>query len=212
MATPQPHTQQEMLDPVSDTRHPFGLPPGSVRGFMSLLICAFFWIVLLWPTDEVIKPPLGHFFLLALVLMAFVSSPTGRSEGEAIPFLPWLMRLLFVGISVLVVGFVIVNDPQRLQARMTPDPAEFANWWGPFLATTFGGFAAGLFLRFILGQTNPVFRTVRSWLSVVGLVMLALEIGLFVMFVNSENKGGDFIRYWQAFELVFVSAYFGTRA
>ena len=52
---------------------PFGLPIGSVRGFLSLLICSFFWIVLLQP--EPIAPPLGHFFLLTLVFLAFASNP-----------------------------------------------------------------------------------------------------------------------------------------
>jgi len=212
MAAPQANSPREVIDPVNESRHPFGLPPGSVRGFMSLLICGFFWLVLLWPGDEIVKPLLGHFFLLALVLMAFASTPTSAGEGEVAPFLPWVLRILFVGLSVLVVGFVMVNDPDKLQSRMTPDQAEFARWWGPFLATTAGGFAAGLFMRFIFGRDNPVFRTVRSWLSVVGLLMLALEIGLFVMFTNSDDKSGNFLRYWQAFELVFVSAYFGTRA
>ena len=34
-------------------QHPYGLPMGTVRGFMSLLICSFFWIFLLLP-----EPPL----------------------------------------------------------------------------------------------------------------------------------------------------------
>jgi len=33
------------------------------------------------------------------------------------------------------------------------------------------------------------------------------------MFTTSENRqAADFLRYWQAVELAFVSAYFGTRA
>ncbi len=206
--TPEP----DVIDTVNEPRHPFGLPLGSVRGFMSLLICGFFWLVLLWPGDAVIKPLLGHFFLLALVLMAFASSPTAAAEGESSPFLPWLLRVLFVGGSVAVVLFCLFQYPERLQSRLTPDPDEFRLWWGPFLATLAIGFSAGLFVRFVLGREHPLFQTFRAWLSVVGLVMLVLEIGLFVMFTTSENKQADFLRYWQAVELAFVSAYFGTRA
>jgi hypothetical protein len=206
--TPEP----DVIDTVNEPRHPFGLPLGSVRGFMSLLICGFFWLVLLWPGDAVVKPLLGHFFLLALVLMAFASSPTAAAEGESSPFLPWLLRVLFVGGSVAVVLFCLFQYPERLQSRLTPDPDEFRLWWGPFLATMAIGFSAGLFVRFVLGREHPLFQTFRAWLSVVGLVMLVLEIGLFVMFTTSENKQADFLRYWQAVELAFVSAYFGTRA
>jgi hypothetical protein len=203
---------RDVLDPVNEPRHPFGLPMGSVRGFMALLICGFFWLVLLWPGEQIVKPLLGHFFLLALVLMAFASSPSPRQEGEGSAFLPWILRVLFVGGSVAVVLFCLFQYPDRLQYRLTPDPEEFRLWWGPFLATMSVGFAAGLFVRFVLGREHPLFQTFRAWLSVVGLVMLTLEIALFVMFTTSENRQADFLRYWQAVELAFVSAYFGTRA
>jgi hypothetical protein len=205
--TPEP----DVIDTVNEPRHPFGLPMGSVRGFMSLLICGFFWLVLLWPGDTPVRPLLGHFFLLALVLMAFASSPTRAGDGGS-PFLPWLLRVLFVGGSVAVVLFCMFQYPERLQTRLTPDPAEFRDWWGPYLATMAIGFSAGLFIRFVLGREHPLFQTFRAWLSVVGMVMLVLEIGLFVMFTTAENKPVDFLRYWQAVELAFVSAYFGTRA
>ena len=202
----------EVSDTVHETRHPFGLPLGSVRGFMALLICAFFWLVLLWPGEQTVRPLLGHFFLLALVLMAFASSPSPRENGEGSAFLPWILRVLFVGGSVAVVLFTLFQYPDRLQTRLTPDPEEFRDWWGPFLATMATGFAVGLFVRFVLGREHPLFRTFRAWLSVVGLVMLGLEIGLLVMFMSAENRPADFMRYWQAVELAFVSAYFGTRA
>ena len=111
---------RDVLDPVNEPRHPFGLPMGSVRGFMSLLICGFFWLVLLWPGEQVVKPLLGHFFLLALVLMAFASSPSPRTEDDSSPFLPWLLRVLFVGGSVAVVLFCLFQYPDRLQSPADP--------------------------------------------------------------------------------------------
>ena len=38
----------------------FGLPSGSVRGFLSVLICSFFWIVLLLPEPAPGQPPIGR--------------------------------------------------------------------------------------------------------------------------------------------------------
>ena len=109
-------------------------------------------------------------------------------------------------------AFTLVKDPAQFSQRLTPDVVEFRDWWGTFLAVTAGGFAFGLFIRFVLGRENPVFLTMRAWLSVVGMVMLALELGLFVAFMSAESKPDTFMRYWQTMEVAAVAAYFGTRA
>ncbi len=199
-------------DPSIATRHPFGLPAGSIRGFLSLLICAFFWMVLLWPSDAVAKPLMGHFFMLALVLMAFASSPSAHSGNRDTSFTPWIMRILFVGGSLAVVAFTLVKDPAQFSHRLTPDPVEFRDWWGTFLAVTAGGFASGLFIRFAFGRESPIFLSLRAWLSIVAMVMLTLELALFVAFTSAETKPETFMRYWEAFEVAAVAAYFGTRA
>ena len=142
--------------------------------------------------------------------MAFASSH--QNDGENSQFLPWLLRFLFVGGTIGVIAFVLVQHEERLHERLTPDQQEFKDWWGTFLAVMSGGFATGLVVRVILGRTNHLFEALRAWLSVVGMVMLALEIALIIVFFKSENKQDDFLRYWQACELAIVSAYFGTRA
>lgn len=206
-------SSRPVLDSVNESTLPFGLPAGSVRGILSLLICTFLWVVLLWPADQPIKLMLAHWFLFTMVLMAFASSPV-MAEQDRSPFLPWLLRLLFVGGTVAVVAYVGVQHPDRLRTRLNPDPNEVAGWWLIFLSTTAGGFAFGLFARFVLGRANPIFRVIRAWLSVVGMLMLTFEIVLFVVFANSENiqEKEQFLRYWQCFELAIVSAYFGARA
>ena len=200
------------VDSTSDARHPFGLPLGSVRGFMSLAICGFFWVVLLFPGDpEAIRPPLGHFFLLGLVMMAFASTPHVALDESAGNVLPWTLRLIFVGGSVAVLAYVAAQFPERLRMRLTPEETEFKTWWLTLLACTAGGFAVGLVVRLLFRRTSPLFRTIRSWLSVVGLTMLALEIG-FVLINATSQAPKDFLQYWDAAELCVVAAYFGTRA
>src|SRR5688572_30684699 len=112
----------------------FGLPSGSVRGFLSVLICSFFWIVLLYPADTTITAPLGHFFLLTLVFMSFASHPFLDAKAH---LLPWLMKLLFVGGSAVVVGYAVVQNPSLVAARLTPSPAEIGQW--PVLLGCFAG-------------------------------------------------------------------------
>lgn len=194
-------------------RHPFGLPLGSVRGMFSVLICAFFWLTLLWPGEQPVRALLGHFFMLGLVVMAFASAPViADRDRETSAFLPWVLRIIFVGGSAAVIVFALFKDPNQVQARLTPDPAEVKDWWVPFLATMAGGFAFGLSLRVVFGRANHIFETIRAWFSVVGMVMLAVELALFIGLASAENKPLEFLHFWQCVEMVIVSAYFGTRA
>jgi hypothetical protein len=207
------HVQTTQMPPLkpSEVRHPFGLPLGSVRGLMSIVICLFFWILLLLPTETTAKAVLAHFFLLGLVLLAFASSPRITDKDES-PFLPWLMRLIFVGGSIGVIAFVLITrDPTIAQQRLTPDPDEVRMWWIPFLSSLAGGFALGLLLRFLLGQNNHVFQSMRAWFSVLGLVLLACELGIFFIMAGGAGKIDEFLHYCQCVTIIIVSAYFGTR-
>ena len=114
--------------PAADHAHEyptFGLPSGSVRGFLSVLICSFFWIVLLLPADWAITVPLGHFFLLTLVFMAFASHPLPEAR---VHMLPWVMRVLFVGGSVAAVALAVFQSTHLAAARLTPNPADVTQW------------------------------------------------------------------------------------
>lgn len=201
-----------VIDTVNNPRHPFGLPLGTIRGTMSLLICSFFWAALLWPDPTPPKPLLAHYFMLALVLLVFSPYSKGAGDEDTSRFVPRLMRVLAIGGSLAILGFVAATYPERLNVRLTPDPTEVKDWWGIFLATVACGFAVGNVVRLILGRNSPVFQTFRAWLSVVGLLMMGAELVMWVSFSSADNKQDEFLRFWQAFEMAFVSCYFGTRA
>ncbi|MGL4423505.1 MAG: hypothetical protein ACRCZF_22805 [Gemmataceae bacterium] len=198
-APPQPYLEQ-----------PFGLPTGSVRGIFSILICSFFWLTLLWPGDHPVRALLAHFFMLGLVLMAFASHPTVIERGTS-PFIPWLLRVIFVGVSVGVVLYVGFKDLEILKTRLTPDPVEVKEWWTIFLGMMALGFTLGIFLRWVLGRQSHLFRSLRAWLSIVGMIMLVIEFVLVLGLTSSEAKPLEMIRAWQCAEIAVVTAYFGTR-
>lgn len=197
-------------DSVSNPRHPFGLPMGSVRGFLSLLICSFFWIVLLSSSE--VKPPLAHYFLLALVLLAFASSP-GLDDPKNGGTLPWVLRVLFLGGSAAVLVYSLATDADQFKARITPNFEEVKAWWVTFMGCLIGGFAGGLFGRFVLGRTSYAFLTFRAWLSVVGILLLIIELALFAALMTSDpDKYNNFFHTWQAIQITVVSAYFASRS
>lgn len=198
--------------PYGDVRHPYGLPMGTVRGFMSLLICSFFWIFLLLPDGgNLSTAPLGHFFLLTLVFLAFASQQRPHNDVKT-DFLPWLMRVLFVGGSVAVVAVTAAQHPDRLAARLTPNAAEISQW-PVLLGTLSAGFAVGLVSRKLLGHNNELFQTIRGWVGVISMLLLIAET-VFQFAIRpslSEPPSVDTMKVWEGVIISFVAAYFGTR-
>lgn len=206
------HTKEMRMTPalpgVVQEYPTFGLPAGSVRGFLSVLICSFFWILLLLPPDYEMRAPLGHFFLLTMVLMAFVSHPLPQGRTH---LLPWLMRVLFVGGSLAVVVWALIQDPQLAAKRLTP-AAEEVYQWPVLLGCLTGGFAVALFLRFILGRTSQLFMTLRAWVGVLAMLLLLFETILqYVILPNISERNLDVEKIWEGILIAIVSGYFGTR-
>lgn len=191
--------------------HPYGLPMGTVRGFLSVLICSFFWIVLLYPGDNPSHAPLAHFFLLTLVFLAFASHPL--HEARTSSFLPWMMRVIFVGGSAVVLAYVAYKNPGQLASRLTPDKEEITQW-PVLLGCLAGGFGAALFVRFILGRNSHTFQTLRAWVGVIAVLVLLSETLLqFVILKDmSEPPSPDAIKVWEGTIIAMVAAYFGCRS
>jgi hypothetical protein len=187
----------------------FGLPSGSVRGFLSVLICSFFWIVLLYPAESQVNVPLGHFFLLTLVFMAFASHPIPDVRAH---LLPWLMKLLFVGGSAAVVAVAVYKDPSLAAARLTPGPTEITQW-PVLLGCLAGGFGVALFLRFVLGRHSKFFMTLRAWVGVIAMLLLFVETILqFLVLPGIPDKNPEALKAWEGIIIAAVAAYFGSRA
>lgn len=197
-----------IVDPA--VRQPFGLPMGTIRGVLALLICGFVWMVLLWPHDGV-KLPLAHFFLGSMVFMAFVTHP-GVAPVDGSRLLPWVLRAVFAIGSVGVLIYVgMSGEWDRVKDRLLPNVEEFTGWFLPYVGVTIGGFLGGRLFRLALGNASPFFQSIRAWLSVLALMMMAFEFLLFIAFASSTERPETFLRSWQAVQLAAVSAYFACR-
>lgn len=190
-----------------DEFHTFGLPPGSVRGILSVLICSFFWILLMFPADSPIRAPLGHFFLLTLVFLAFASHPFQEKQH----FLPWLMKVLFVGGSLAAVAFAIYRDPALATKRLTPSPDDVVQW-PALLGCLAGGFGVALISRFLLGRHSHMFVTLRAWVGVIAILLLLAETVFQYMILPNMDVSQDTLKVWEGMQIAAVAAYFGARA
>lgn len=197
-------------NPIGDVQHPYGLPMGTVRGFMSLLICSFFWIFLVLPEGSKGPPtaPLGHFFLLTLVFLSFASH-----HGRPSEFLPRLIRFLFVGGSIAVVAYIGVTHADRLAARLTPNVADIGQW-PVLLGTLSAGFAVGILSRLVMGGESTAFQVVRGWTGIIAMLLLITEtvVQFLVIPTLSDPPGPAVMKVWEGVVIAFTAAYFGTRA
>ncbi|WP_439621849.1 hypothetical protein [Gemmata sp.] len=198
-------------DTLSQEFQPFGLPTGSVRGILSLMICSFFWILLLVPWEAQRTAPIAHFFLLTLVFLSFASHPVDAVRNSAT--LPWVLRILFVGGSIAVVAYVGFKDPHRLAAQLTPNAAEIPEW-PVLLGCLAGGFGVALLLRSVLGRQNQFFYSIRAWVGVIALFLLLAEtvFQFAVLPKLSDQPSMQAMQVWEGILIAATAAYFGSRA
>src|SRR5262249_17199047 len=123
--------QREPLRP----NPPLGLPPGSVRGLLSVIIVAELWLLLLLPRNapQLVRVPVHLYMLLALVLLFFAAH--GRSiarKADPTPsplYLPGgTLRFIIIGGTIATVVYLFINDREQLIQRLTPAADQVQYW------------------------------------------------------------------------------------
>ncbi len=114
-------------------RPPLGLPPGSVRGILALMIMAMGWLLLLLPDSANVTIPLNLYCLLPLVILFFFShgkSIADANDPDPSPlYLPGgTLRLLIVAGTVAVVVYLNLHHSDRLYQRLKPSPEQLILW------------------------------------------------------------------------------------
>lgn len=196
-------------------RAPLGLPPGSIRGILALLIVLQLWLLLLLPEQYKVPIPLNLYLLMTLVAVFFVSH--GKSIGSAGGIHPsplylpgGTLRLIIIGGTALVVGYLYTNHPERLEERLRPSEAQFAQW--PVLVGAYvGGFLLGYVFRFMPFRHFWAFQAFQAWLSIIAMVLLFAEVFI-QAFINPTLKGEFDLRMWEAVVTAVTAWYFGTRS
>jgi hypothetical protein len=209
-------------------RHPLGLPAGSVRAGLAVMIVGLFWLLQL-SRDEQMPIPLYLYFLLGLVFVFF--SAHGHSigpggTGQPSPWwLPrgtirWLILLGFLGVN----GWLLYSEPdqvwgsvddfarhfQAMGKRMTPQPNQLEQW--PYLFSALaGGYALGWLFR--LGPWNRAywFQDIQAWISLLAMLGLGAEI-LIRLFINPTLELPLNLPVWESILVAIISFYFGVRS
>jgi hypothetical protein len=201
------------LEPVH--RHPLGLPPGSVRAIIALLIAGLFWVLLLMPEDRFGGPiPLHIYGLLALVLIVFVvhrRDPVAPTETRQRP--QWwlaLIRLLLVAGFIGAVVWQYTQNPELLKKRLTPTP-EMLPQWPSLLLSMAIGFGLGLLIRLGPWRNSAAVQDLQAWVSLLAMFGLVIEV-LLEIFIQPELNETIDLNLWRNILTGVVAYYFGARS
>lgn len=196
---------------TNPVRPPLGMPPGSVRGLLSLQTAITFWMLLLIPTGP--KIPLHLYFLLTLVMIFFVAhgkSIARRGEGPSPLWLPGgSIRFLLVAGTLATFAYVIFNDAVRLE-RLTPEGEDITRNWRYYVSALGIGFVLGYGTRILPFRNTWSFQAFQAWTAILAMAVLFLEFVLQLL-----NVGLVVPREFVAWETVVVGTtafYFGSRS
>src|SRR6516225_4523660 len=142
-----------LIVPVRVPRQPLGLPAGSVRALLTLMILGLIWALLLLPEEKGIRVPVYLYYLMFLILGNFFAahghSIAGPATGTASPLhLPGgtLRTLIIVGfLAVFGYRYYVYRDFERLFKLGEP---LFEQPYLPLVIL--GGFFTGVFLNRVI--------------------------------------------------------------
>jgi hypothetical protein len=204
------------MDEMPAIRHPLGLPAGSVRALLAMMVAALFWTLLLIPEDKGFGIPLFLFFLTAMVLLFFFSHGKSISAdpNQAPPFgLPrGTFRVLIVLGTAAVLGFYVYRYNQSPLPRLVPKPDQLDQWPGLLIAM-----AAGLGGGYLIGRgpwkRSAFFQDFNAWVSLLAMIGLVIET-VIVLFINPNLRQDHKVdlTLWESILTGVVSWYFGVRS
>jgi hypothetical protein len=198
-------------------RHPLGLPPGSVRAVLALMIAGLFWLVLAIDATRPeleIQVPLFLYFLTGMVLLFIgahghsigghlaAGSPLGLPRGS-------VRAILMLGTAGLF-AWLYVKYPDRLTQMLKPTEKQL-DQWPTLLLTTFGGYSIGYVIGRGPWRRMAAFQDLLAWVSLLAMIGLVIET-IWVVFINPSLKQDIDLRIWEAILTAAVSFYFGARS
>jgi hypothetical protein len=198
-------------------RPPLGLPPGSIRGLLSLQIAIIFWLLLIIPSDpdRKIPIPLNLYFLASLVMMFFVSHGKSiASRRDPAPSPLWLpggtFRFILLAGTIAVFADLTFRHPERF-ARLTPDPEQMT-YWLHFLIALGGGFILGYSTKILpFLRHSWIFQAFQAWMAIIAMAILLIEM-IYRVFVGTSLTENVEPVIWSTAVTGIVAFYFGSRS
>jgi hypothetical protein len=201
------------------TRHALGLPAGSIRAILALMVVGLICILMLTSsTERVIPIPPYLVFLLFMILghyfAAHGSSIPKADSGKTPPLgLPrGSVRFLLLAMVIGTVAWTWYRDPAGLQSQMEKTMEQLPKEpWLP--GVLLGGFFLGVIVHMIVGRQNTPywFEDVEAWVALVAVFGLCVEALIFFV-INPSMEKPLIPTTMQSIIAGLVAFYFGARS
>ncbi len=220
---PAPQIQTTpLVNPSVYRRHPLGLPAGSVRSVLALLVFGTYWAILLMPEPKAPPVPVYLYYVMFLIVghyFASQSRPAVDATQAAPLHLPRgaIRLLVFLGfVGVLAYGFA--HDPDFLDCLRPDTQALIDQPLAPLfvLGGFFLGIVAARFAYHVLGRSNAVpswVQDVQAWVSLLAVLgMLAEVLIRLVINPHLDPEQRVSLPAWETSLAAIVAFYFGARS
>lgn len=209
MTTPTP--------PAVPARHALGLPAGSVRALLTIMVLGIVWALMLLPEERAVPIPLYLYYLMFLVLGHFFAahghSIGGASAAGRSPlYLPrGTLRLAIVAGFVGVVAYLtyLGRDLSKIQPSLADQPFLPV----VLLGTFFLGVLVKRMVQLTTGGEPYWFQDIQAWVAL--LAMLGLGAEVIIQAIINPTLAEDkqlHLPEWQTILTGIVGFYFGARS
>jgi len=211
-----------IVDPATYRRHPLGLPAGSVRSVLAILVFGTYWALLLMPEDRRVPVPVYLYYLMFLIVGHYFAAQSRHAVNRAEPaplHLPrGTIRFLIVVGFIAVFGYGYWSNPDFID-RLAPDPRGMRGAaLEPLiiLGAFFLGILAARFAYHVLGRSNAVpawVQDVQAWVGLLAVLGMFIEVLIRLVINPTLNEPQQLsLPVWETALAAVVAFYFGARS
>lgn len=202
------------------TRYPLGLPAGSVRSLLTLMVVGLICGMILLSQPPTYEPPIPPFLicLLFLIVGSFFSahgnSMNKQTESPPLGLPRGTIRLIIIAALIATAAYKITNDYDgwKAQAELTVEKIKEQPQL-PFVVM--GGFLLGVIVRSVIGRNpnSPVYQDLVAWVALLAMVGMVAEV-LITTVINPSLRTATQIDLgtFEAILAAVIAFYFAARA
>lgn len=198
--------------PLPPPRHALGLPEGSVRTILALLVVGLVCAVMLVPSRDDAIPPYLLYLLFLILGHFFATLGTHHARPWPLHLPPIIVRLIIIAGLMGTVAYLYSTDPEGLKRKWEASVDMIkADWYLPVMMLA--GFFVGVVLRSIVGRNNPpIFvQDLEAWVALIGVIGLCIA-GFIHLVINPSLQRPINFPNLEGFLAVVVVFYFGARS
>jgi len=193
-------------------RHALGMPAGSVRSILALLVVTLVCAVMLMPGRKELLPPYLLYLMFLILGHFFAALGHHDPEQHAPLYIPrTLVRLAIIGALGATIGWKLYHDPDALreQWKASMDLLK-EQWYMPILLL--GGFFLGVILRMFVGHNpSPWAQDFEAWVALLAVLGLFIMAIVHLVITPSTNEPPPMAGF-EGFLAAIIAFYFGARS